>query len=36
MFVVQTEERNMYDQHCLSTVLKDRYPFESFLTAPMY
>ncbi|XP_058225752.1 glutathione synthetase, chloroplastic [Rhododendron vialii] len=25
MFVVQTEERNMYDQHWLSTVLKERY-----------
>ena len=36
MFVVQTEERNMYDQHWLSTVLKERYPFESFQRAPMY
>ncbi|PSS10160.1 Glutathione synthetase [Actinidia chinensis var. chinensis] len=25
MIVVQTEERNMYDQHWLSTVLKERY-----------
>lgn len=25
MFVVQTEERNMYDQHWLSTVLKERH-----------
>ena len=36
MFVVQTEERNMYDQHWLSTALKERYPFESFQRAPMY
>jgi hypothetical protein len=27
MFVVQAEERNMYDQHWLSAVLKERYPF---------
>ena len=27
MVVVQTEERNMYDQHWLCTVLKERYPF---------
>lgn len=27
MVVVQPEERNMYDQHWLSTVLKERYPF---------
>nr|GMD46791.1 glutathione synthetase, chloroplastic [Ipomoea batatas] len=26
MFVVQTEERNMYDQHWLSSVLQERYP----------
>eukprot|EP00261_Vitis_vinifera_P026595 XP_010660087.1 PREDICTED: glutathione synthetase, chloroplastic isoform X2 [Vitis vinifera] len=25
MFVVQTEERNMYDQHWLSTAMKERY-----------
>ncbi|KAL3838154.1 hypothetical protein ACJIZ3_022745 [Penstemon smallii] len=27
MVVVQTEERNMYDQHWLFTLLKERYPF---------
>ncbi|VFQ98798.1 unnamed protein product [Cuscuta campestris] len=26
MFVVQAEERNMYDQHWISSVLKERYP----------
>ncbi|CBI34350.3 unnamed protein product, partial [Vitis vinifera] len=36
MFVVQTEERNMYDQHWLSTAMKERYPFESFQRAPMF
>ncbi|KAK7258821.1 hypothetical protein RIF29_24408 [Crotalaria pallida] len=27
MFVVQAEERNMYDQHLLSAALRERYPF---------
>lgn len=27
MFVVQAEERNMYDQHLLSLALRERYPF---------
>ncbi|CAK9174693.1 unnamed protein product [Ilex paraguariensis] len=27
MVVVQAEERNMYDQHLLCTILKERYPF---------
>ncbi|KAK7821519.1 glutathione synthetase [Quercus suber] len=27
MFVVQAEERNMYDQHWLSAILNERYPF---------
>ncbi|KAF6145213.1 hypothetical protein GIB67_041408 [Kingdonia uniflora] len=27
MFVVQTKEQNMYDQHWLSTILKEKYPF---------
>ncbi|KAF9618322.1 hypothetical protein IFM89_000957 [Coptis chinensis] len=27
LIVVQTEERNMYDQHWLSSILKERYPF---------
>lgn len=27
MFVVQAEERNMYDQHFLSVALRERYPF---------
>lgn len=27
LVVVQTEERNMYDQHWLFTLLKERYPF---------
>lgn len=31
MFVVQTEERNMYDQHWLSSVLSEKYPFVDFL-----
>lgn len=31
MFVVQAEERNMYDQHWLSAVLKERYPFHFYL-----
>lgn len=26
MFVVQAEERNMYDQHWLSASLRERYP----------
>ncbi|CAI9785533.1 unnamed protein product [Fraxinus pennsylvanica] len=30
MVVVQTEERNMYDQHWLCTTLKERYPFETY------
>ncbi|KAK9919737.1 hypothetical protein M0R45_028317 [Rubus argutus] len=29
LFVVQTEERNMYDQHWLSVTLKEKYPFIS-------
>ncbi|KAI9099004.1 hypothetical protein K1719_024771 [Acacia pycnantha] len=29
MFVVQAEERNMYDQHMLSLALRERYPFLS-------
>lgn len=28
MVVVQPDERNMYDQHWLSLVLKERYPFD--------
>uniref|UniRef100_A0A2N9HVW0 Glutathione synthetase n=1 Tax=Fagus sylvatica TaxID=28930 RepID=A0A2N9HVW0_FAGSY len=35
MFVVQAEERNMYDQHWLSAVLKERYPFYVYDT-PMF
>ncbi|OIV95121.1 hypothetical protein TanjilG_21511 [Lupinus angustifolius] len=27
LFVVQAEERNMYDQHLLSVALRERYPF---------
>lgn len=27
MIVVQAEERNMYDQHFLSAILTERYPF---------
>ncbi|KAF5206216.1 Glutathione synthetase protein [Thalictrum thalictroides] len=27
MIVVQTEERNMYDQHWLCSILKEKYPF---------
>ncbi|GAB2228926.1 hypothetical protein Droror1_Dr00023060 [Drosera rotundifolia] len=27
LFVVQPEERNMYDQHWLSTILREKYPF---------
>jgi hypothetical protein len=27
MIVVQAEERNMYDQHFLSAVLRDKYPY---------
>lgn len=27
LIVVQGEERNMYDQHFLSSVLRDKYPF---------
>jgi len=29
MIVVQTEERNMYDQHFVSAVLREKYPFLS-------
>jgi len=29
MIVVQAEERNMYDQHIVSAVLRERYPFVS-------
>ncbi|GKV20595.1 hypothetical protein SLEP1_g30694 [Rubroshorea leprosula] len=29
MVVVQSEERNMYDQHWLCALLKEKYPFES-------
>ncbi|GAU39718.1 hypothetical protein TSUD_144840 [Trifolium subterraneum] len=27
MIVVQAEERNMYDQHFLSAILRDKYPY---------
>jgi len=27
MIVVQAEERNMYDQHFVSAVLREKYPF---------
>lgn len=27
LFVVQAEERNMYDQHILSSALREKYPF---------
>ena len=30
MVVVQAEERNMYDQHWLCSVLKERYPFDLY------
>lgn len=29
MVVVQSEERNMYDQHWLCSVLKEKYPFSN-------
>ncbi|KAI9092314.1 hypothetical protein K1719_027814 [Acacia pycnantha] len=29
MFVIQAEERNMYDQHWLSVILRERYPFSN-------
>ena len=35
MFVVQAEERNMYDQHWLSAVLNEKYPFCVYDTLPL-
>lgn len=32
LIVVQAEERNMYDQHWLFSVLKERYPFDLYYT----
>ncbi|KAF3784108.1 Glutathione synthetase [Nymphaea thermarum] len=36
MVVVQTEERNMYDQHWLCTVLKEEYPYDSQILLKSY
>lgn len=35
MIVVQAEERNMYDQHCLSVNLRKRYPLFPDCQAPL-
>lgn len=36
MVVVQAEERNMYDQHWISSVLKEKYPFLYLLLIYIY